>query len=118
MRIAFAAILLGMGEHEVAVGFDSIRRDSSINLVLNVNATKHQLKSAPAWRWDTTKSSVDTRGECPSELSSFDVKQLCRLAYRPGRLRSAASENCTFRHTVIAAPNLRVRTHWGDSGCQ
>lgn len=77
MRIAFAAILLGMGEHEVAVGFDSIRRDSSINLVLNVNATKHQLKSAPAWRWDTTKSSVDTRGECPSELSSFDVKQLC-----------------------------------------
>jgi sporulation protein YlmC with PRC-barrel domain len=48
---------LGMGEREVAMNFDSLRmsRDSSNNLVLTVNATKDVLKSAPEWRWDTTK---------------------------------------------------------------
>jgi sporulation protein YlmC with PRC-barrel domain len=48
---------LGMGEREVAMGFDSVRmsRDSSNNLVLTVNATKDGLKAAPEWRWDTTK---------------------------------------------------------------
>lgn len=49
---------LGMGEREVAVDFNSIRksRDSNNNLVLTMNATKDSLKAAPAWRWeDTTK---------------------------------------------------------------
>ena len=46
---------LGMGEHEVALSFNSIRmsRDSRNNFVLTVNATKDVLKNAPAWRWDT-----------------------------------------------------------------
>jgi sporulation protein YlmC with PRC-barrel domain len=49
--------LLGMGEREVAMNFDSIRmsRDSNNNLVLTVNATKDALKAAPEWRWDNTK---------------------------------------------------------------
>jgi sporulation protein YlmC with PRC-barrel domain len=47
---------LGMGEREVAVNFDSIRksRDSNNNLVLTMNATKDSLKGAPAWRWEDT----------------------------------------------------------------
>jgi sporulation protein YlmC with PRC-barrel domain len=49
--------LLGIGEREIAVNFESIRmsRDSNNNLVLTVNATRDVLKSAPEWRWDTTK---------------------------------------------------------------
>ena len=48
---------LGMGEHEVAVNFDSIRmsRDQNNNLVVTMNATKDVLKEAPQWRWDTQK---------------------------------------------------------------
>jgi sporulation protein YlmC with PRC-barrel domain len=48
---------LGMGEREVAVNFNSIRmnRDQSNNLVLTVNATKENLKDAPAWRWDESQ---------------------------------------------------------------
>jgi sporulation protein YlmC with PRC-barrel domain len=48
---------LGMGEREVAVSFGSLqtRRDDRDNLVLVVNATKDGLKSAPEWRWNTTK---------------------------------------------------------------
>ena len=40
---------LGMGEHEVAVNFDSIRmsRDQKNNLVVTMNATKDVLKDAP-----------------------------------------------------------------------
>ena len=49
---------LGMGEREIAVDFNSIRksRDSNNNLVLTMNASKDSLKAAPAWRWeDATK---------------------------------------------------------------
>jgi sporulation protein YlmC with PRC-barrel domain len=48
---------LGIGEHEVAVNFNSIRmnRDQSNHLFLSVNATKESLKDAPAWRWDESK---------------------------------------------------------------
>jgi sporulation protein YlmC with PRC-barrel domain len=48
---------LGMGEHEVAVNFNSIRmsRDQSDNLVVTMNATKDVLKDAPQWRWDAEK---------------------------------------------------------------
>ena len=48
---------LGMGEHEVAVNFNSIRmsRDQNDNLVVTMNATKDVLKDAPQWRWDTQK---------------------------------------------------------------
>jgi sporulation protein YlmC with PRC-barrel domain len=47
---------LGIGEREVAVNFNSIRkaRDKSNNLVLTMDATKESLKAAPAWRWEDT----------------------------------------------------------------
>jgi sporulation protein YlmC with PRC-barrel domain len=47
---------LGIGEREVAMSFGSIRmsRDTDNNLVLTANATKDQLKAAPAWRWEDT----------------------------------------------------------------
>ena len=48
---------LGMGEHEVAVNFDSVRttRDQNNGLMVTMNATKDVLKQAPQWRWDTKK---------------------------------------------------------------
>ena len=47
---------LGIGEREVAVNFNSIRkaRDQNNNLVLTMDATKDSLKAAPAWRWEDT----------------------------------------------------------------
>ena len=47
---------LGMGERDVATGFNSIRigRDRNNNLVLTMDATKDSLKAAPAWRWEDT----------------------------------------------------------------
>ena len=47
---------LGIGEREVAVNFNSIRktRDKNNNLVLTMDATKDSLKAAPAWRWEDT----------------------------------------------------------------
>lgn len=49
--------LLGIGEREVAVSFSSLqmRRDQNNNLMVVVNATKDVLKSAPEWRWNTTR---------------------------------------------------------------
>jgi sporulation protein YlmC with PRC-barrel domain len=49
--------LLGMGEREVAMNFNSLKlsRDSNSNLIVTANATKDALKAAPEWRWDTTK---------------------------------------------------------------
>ena len=32
-----------------------MNRDQSTNLVLTVNATKENLKDAPAWRWDESQ---------------------------------------------------------------
>jgi hypothetical protein len=48
---------LGMGEHEVAMSFNSLqmRRDQNNNMMLVANATKEVLKEAPAWRWETTR---------------------------------------------------------------
>ena len=48
---------LGVGEREVAMGFESIRmsRDSNNNLVLTANTSKDALKNAPEWRWDDSK---------------------------------------------------------------
>lgn len=44
---------LGMGEHEVAVKFESLRRtqDANNNTVVAMSATKDSLKAAPEWRW-------------------------------------------------------------------
>lgn len=45
--------VLGMGEREVAVGFDIVQKslDEKGNLVLALNATRDALKAAPAWEW-------------------------------------------------------------------
>ena len=45
---------LGIGEREVALSYGSLRfsRDSGGRDVIAVNATKDQLKAAPAWRWE------------------------------------------------------------------
>jgi sporulation protein YlmC with PRC-barrel domain len=44
---------LGMGEHEVAMNFDSLRlsQDSNGKVLVVFNATKDSLKAAPAWTW-------------------------------------------------------------------
>jgi sporulation protein YlmC with PRC-barrel domain len=48
---------LGMGEHEVALSFDSLRveRDQNNKLKLVANVTKDSLKNAPQWRWEPAK---------------------------------------------------------------
>jgi hypothetical protein len=46
---------LGMGEHEVAMNYTGLKfaKDASGRIVINVNATKDQLKTAPGWKWDS-----------------------------------------------------------------
>lgn len=61
---------LGLGEHEVAVKFDSLRmtQDADNKTVAAISATKDSLKAAPQWRWgnESGTSSVD-KGTQPSE---------------------------------------------------
>ena len=47
---------LGMGEHEVAVNFDSLKvaLDGNGKATVTLNATKESLKAAPQWKWSTT----------------------------------------------------------------
>jgi hypothetical protein len=47
---------LGMGERDVAISYSGLKfaKDSSNRDVITVNATKDQLKAAPAWKWDNT----------------------------------------------------------------
>jgi sporulation protein YlmC with PRC-barrel domain len=47
---------LGIGEREVAIGFDAVQKtvDERGNLALTVNATKDALKAAPAWEWKSS----------------------------------------------------------------
>jgi hypothetical protein len=48
---------LGMGERDVAVSYGGLKfaKDSSDRDVITVNATKDQLKAAPAWKWENTQ---------------------------------------------------------------
>ncbi len=45
---------LGMGEREVAISYGGLTfvKDSNNRDVITVNATKDQLKAAPAWKWE------------------------------------------------------------------
>jgi hypothetical protein len=47
---------LGMGERDVAISYSGLKfaKDSNNRDVITVNATKDQLKAAPAWKWDNT----------------------------------------------------------------
>jgi len=47
---------LGMGERDVAISYGGLKfaKDSSGRDVVTVNATKDQLKAAPAWKWEST----------------------------------------------------------------
>jgi sporulation protein YlmC with PRC-barrel domain len=44
---------LGLGERQVAVGFDSLHlsRDNAGRMLPTLDATKESLKSAPEWKW-------------------------------------------------------------------
>ena len=46
---------LGLGEHEVAVNFESLKvaRDANGKAKVTLNVTKHSLKAAPQWKWPT-----------------------------------------------------------------
>lgn len=46
---------LGMGEHEVAVNFDSLKvaRAADGRATVTLNVTKESLKAAPQWKWAT-----------------------------------------------------------------
>src|SRR5436190_10955463 len=60
---------LGMGEHEVAMSFESLRlsQDSNGKLLVLFNATKDSLKAAPAWTWtDGDRSSTTGSSSTPS----------------------------------------------------
>ncbi|WP_041320263.1 PRC-barrel domain-containing protein [Hyphomicrobium denitrificans] len=47
---------LGMGEHQVAVQFKSLKldRDSNGNDVITLDTTKDALKKAPEWTWQSS----------------------------------------------------------------
>lgn len=47
---------LGMGEHQVAVQFKSLKidRDSNGNDVVKLDTTKEALKKAPEWTWQSS----------------------------------------------------------------
>ena len=49
---------LGIGERQVAVGFDSLQlsRDNGGKMIPTIDATKEALKTAPEWRWSAEKS--------------------------------------------------------------
>jgi sporulation protein YlmC with PRC-barrel domain len=60
---------LGMGEHEVAMSFESLRlsQDSNGKLLVVFNATKDSLKAAPAWTWTgSDRSSTSGTSTAPS----------------------------------------------------
>lgn len=46
---------LGLGEHEVAVNFDSLKvtRDANGKAKVTLDVTKDSLKAAPQWKWAT-----------------------------------------------------------------
>jgi sporulation protein YlmC with PRC-barrel domain len=58
---------LGMGEHEVAVKFESLRltQDANNNTVIAMSATKDSLRAVPAWRWSGERGSGTTGKETP-----------------------------------------------------
>jgi sporulation protein YlmC with PRC-barrel domain len=63
---------LGIGEREVALDFKSLRfeRDTSAMTesganVIKVNATKDQLKGAPAWTWNDRSGTPPARTPAP-----------------------------------------------------
>ena len=49
-------VFLGMGERDVAISYAGLKfaKDSSDRNIITVNATKDQLKAAPAWKWENT----------------------------------------------------------------
>jgi hypothetical protein len=53
---------LGMGEHEVAVNFNSLRLsdDGNGKTLVSMDATKDSLKAAPQWTWATGERSTAT----------------------------------------------------------
>jgi len=59
---------LGIGEHEVAVKFESLRMslDSNNKTIVSLNATKDSLKAAPEWRWIGDRSGTTGNSSAPT----------------------------------------------------
>jgi sporulation protein YlmC with PRC-barrel domain len=60
---------LGMGEHEVAINFASLRiaHDSNNKTTVSLNATKDSLKSAPEWQWIGDRSGTGGNSSAPTQ---------------------------------------------------
>ena len=59
---------LGIGEHDVAVNFDSLRiaQDGNHKTVVSLNATKDSLKAAPEWQWIGDRSGTTGNSSAPT----------------------------------------------------
>jgi sporulation protein YlmC with PRC-barrel domain len=59
---------LGIGEHDVAVNFDSLRiaHDGNNKTVVSLNATKDSLKAAPEWQWIGDRSGTSGNSSAPT----------------------------------------------------
>jgi len=60
---------LGIGEHEVAVNFESLRiaRGSDNKTAVSLNATKDSLMGAPEWRWIGDRSGTTGNSSAPTQ---------------------------------------------------
>ena len=60
---------LGIGEHEVAVNFESLRiaQGSDNKTTVSLNATKDSLKGAPEWRWIGDRSGTTGNSSAPTQ---------------------------------------------------
>lgn len=60
---------LGLGEREVAMDYNALKfaKDSNGRDVVTINATKDQLKEAPAWTWPTTGTTTTTPSNAPAK---------------------------------------------------
>jgi len=71
-KVAAAVIgvggFLGIGEHDVAVNFDSLRigHDGNNKTVVSLNATKDSLKAAPEWQWIGDRSGTTGNSSAPT----------------------------------------------------
>jgi PRC-barrel domain protein len=61
--------LLGIGEHEVAVDFASLRfaQDSNNQTTVSIHATKESLKLAPGWQWIGDRSGTTGNSSAPTQ---------------------------------------------------
>ena len=76
---------LGMGEREVAISYSGLKfaKDSNNRDVITVNATKDQLKAAPAWKWDTATTPARSVSSRQHDRQTRDYLRLAPLHKLP-----------------------------------